>query len=130
MGRFDIGEHKMAIIHTGPVEAGDIGADTISAANIAPDAVTKAEYAGGVIKSALINGGLAGDHTVTGIAVGDGLFGVYRLEIDTEDIKTMTDLAGEFVGENKGITGDNTINNTGGTNTTGDQILIFYEDLT
>ena len=97
--------------------------DAVETAKIKDDAVTKAKFAGGVFKSAIIDGGAAGDHTVTGIAVGDNL--VMVLHITTKAaIATMADLTSEFtVGADK-------INNTDGTATTDDQLLIFYEDLT
>ena len=99
------------------------GKEIIPTELLQDDAVTKAKFAGGVSKIAIIDGGAAGDHTVTGIAVGDIL--VMVLHITTKAaIATMADLTSEFtVAAGK-------INNTDGTATTDDQLLIFYEDLT
>lgn len=81
------------------------------------------------IKLALIAGGAAGDHTVTGIKFGDGkrsylgdqLIGVLHQD-GTSGI--LVDLTSEF-----SITADNTINNTGGTATTSDWLIVFYADM-
>ena len=99
------------------------GKEIIPTELLQDDAVTKAKFAGGVFKSAIIDGGAAGDHTVTGIAVGDNL--VIVLHISTKaSIATMADLTSEFtVAAGK-------INNAAGTDTTNDQLLVFYEDLT
>lgn len=87
------------------------------------DAITKAKFAGGVMKVALIAGGAAGDHTVTGAAVGDILVSVLHISTAAA-IATMAVLTSEFtIGADK-------INNADGTDTTNDQLLIFYEDLT
>jgi len=113
----------MVVVHTGPVEAGDIGVDVITATQIAADAVTKSEFAGGVFKSAIIDGAAAGDHTVTGIAVGDTLVKVYHISTKAA-IATMADLTSEFTVAAGKIT------NVAGTDTTNDQLLVLWEDLT
>ena len=61
-------------------------------------------------------GGGAGDITVTGIKVGDKLNLVYN-------VTDHAVLTSEFT-----ITDDDTINNTGGTATTGDDLLVAYWD--
>lgn len=82
------------------------------------------------LKMAVISGGAAGDHTVTGIEYGDGkrsylgdqLIGV--LHYTPGAASTIADLTSEFT-----LTADNTINNTGGTATTGDTLIVFYVDM-
>ena len=66
---------------------------------------------------AAIQGGGAGNHTVTGIATRDVLLHVLN-------ITDGGDLVSEFT-----ISAANTINNTGGTDTTGDDLLIVYGDI-
>ena len=61
-------------------------------------------------------GGSAGDITVTGIVLGDKL----SLVLNQAD---GLDLTSEF-----SITAADTINNTGGTDTTGDLLLVCYFD--
>ena len=85
----------------------------------------------GAVRTTVIDGGAAGDHTVTGIAVGDALRAVLKLDFTltegTPNTRTWaaSDLTGEF-----SITGANTINNAGGTDTTGAVLVVVYEDLT
>jgi hypothetical protein len=64
------------------------------------------------------SGGAAGDHTVTGIAVGDALLYVWKQD-GTSGI--ITNLTSEFT-----ITGPDTINNGGGTDTTGDNLIVHF----
>lgn len=98
----------------------------VTTAKIANAAVTKAKLAGGFFACRAITGGAAGDHTVTGIASGDELVGVVRLNRDaTASNIDLTTITSEFT-----ITGSNTINNAGGTNTTGDALLVLWLDLT
>lgn len=113
----------MAQLTPAPGELPSHGKEVISTNLLQDDAVTKAKFAGGVFKSAIIDGGAAGDHTVSGIAVGDTL--VMVLHITTKaSIATMADLTSEFTVAAGKIT------NSAGTDTTNDQLLIFYEDLT
>ena len=100
------------------------GKEIISTELLQDDSVTKAKFAGGVFKVTIIDGGAAGDHTVTGIAVGDTLVMVLHISAKT-DVATITDRTSEFT-----ISAAGKINNTSGTSTTSDQLLIFYEDLT
>lgn len=73
------------------------------------------------MNSAIIAGGAAGAHTVTGILTGDRLVKVYHISTAAA-IATMADLTSEFT-----ISAANTINNATGTDTTNDQLLVFYE---
>jgi hypothetical protein len=88
------------------------------------DADGKAISVSGVSASstvqALIAGGSAGDHTVTGIALADTLVSVFEQD-GTSGL--LTDRTSEFT-----ISAADTINNTGGTDTTGDKLLITYVD--
>jgi hypothetical protein len=85
----------------------------------------------GAVRTMVIDGGAAGDHTVTGIAVGDALRAVLKLDFTlTEGVPNtrtwaVSDLTSEF-----SIAGANTINNTGGSVTTGGVLVVVYEDLT
>lgn len=134
----------------------------------------------GAVRTKVIAGGAAGNHTVSGIAVGDALRSVLKLDVaqaehaalahagatvsahaaealvgaDVDAVKadhataarhpdhtvtqpsdhaalahtrtwSMADLTSEFA-----ITGANTINNTGGTDTTGAILVVVFEDLT
>ena len=64
--------------------------------------------------STVIAGGVVGDLTVSGIREGDELISVL-------DVTTPEDLTAEFA-----ITADNTINNDGGTVTTGKNLVVSY----
>lgn len=77
---------------------------------------------GSGLKVALVAGDSAGDHTVTGIATTDRLVAVLHAST-AASIATVADLTAEF-----SISAADTINNTGGTDTTNDQLWVFYED--
>lgn len=78
----------------------------------------------GAIKTAVIAGGAAGNLTVTGINTTDELVGVVRLDRDATAANiNISSLLSEFT-----ISAADTINNTGGTNTTGDSLLVIYVD--
>lgn len=71
-------------------------------------------YVPGTFTRAVIAGGAAGDHTVMGIAPADVLVAVL-------DLTTPADLTSECT-----ISATDTINNTGGTDTTGDDLLVWW----
>jgi len=77
--------------------------------------------------STVIAGGAAGDHTVTGIETKDNLKTVLHLDFTLEEGAPNTrtwvihDLTSEF-----SISAANTINNTGGTDTSGGILLVSY----
>lgn len=71
--------------------------------------------------SPVIAGGAAGDHTVTGITVNDELIGVTRYVGAGVAVTDVADLTDEFT-----ISDADEINNTGGTNTTGDKLVVSY----
>ena len=75
-------------------------------------------------KQAVVTGGAAGDLTLTGVAAGDSLIGVIQHVGAGTDVTDVADLTSEF-----SITGANTINNTGGTNTTGSKLVVTWYDL-
>lgn len=79
----------------------------------------------GPVQMTAIAGGAAGDHVVTGISPFDRIVSVIRLNRDATaaniDISAIT---GEFT-----ISDDDEINNTGGTNTTGDSLLVTYQEI-
>lgn len=80
----------------------------------------------GAFKQKVVTGGAAGNLTLTGIAVGDELVGVIRLNRDATAANVdADDLTAEFT-----VTAPDTINNTAGTNTTGDKLIVTYIDKT
>ncbi len=66
-------------------------------------------------------GGAAGNITVTGIKTTDTLGAVLRLVGAATTMTNITDLTSEFT-----ITATNTINNTAGTATTADKLLVLW----
>lgn len=75
-----------------------------------------------------VTGGSAGDHTLTGVATVDKLLSVFSLDLTGADLSVVnfsavTDLTSEF-----SITAANTINNTGGTDTTGALLFVLWAD--
>lgn len=84
----------------------------------------QANLPSGFLKVNLLAGAAAGNITLTGIAVGDELafVGVFTT---AASIATLADLTAEF-----SVTATNTINNTGGTATTNNQLLVMWIDRT
>lgn len=70
----------------------------------------------GMIRRAHVAGAAAGDMTVTGILLGDKLISVVRIDA------AGADLVSEFT-----VTAADTINNTGGTSTAGQTVLVEWE---
>lgn len=115
-----------AMLGTGVVTVAKMAADAVDSAQIVARAVTKSKLAGGFLGCKAIAGGAAGALTVSGIAVGDELVAVLRLDRDaTASNINLTTLTSEF-----SITDTDTIANAGGTNTTGDALLVLWLDLT
>jgi hypothetical protein len=79
------------------------------------------------VRQYLIAGGAAGNHTLTGIDLErDRLVSVWYFNLAEGAPNTITgvaDLTSEF-----SITADDTINNTGGTATTGGLLIVQYYD--
>lgn len=65
-----------------------------------------------------ITGGSAGAHTVSGIKIGDEIVSVIEVTTSTA---ALVDRTSEF-----SITADNTIDNTGGTDTSSDGLLVTW----
>jgi hypothetical protein len=80
---------------------------------------------GGFAKHILLAGGAAGNFTATGIKVGDELDEVLYFIGAGTAVTDISDLTSQFT-----ITGANTINNTGGTATTGGKLLVRWTKLT
>lgn len=74
-----------------------------------------------LLKFALIVGGAAGNLTVAGIKAGDKLKFVGGSTVASPTFTPTGDLTAQFT-----ITADNTINNTGGSATTGALLLIVW----
>lgn len=100
------------------VEAGGVIA---RAAEVAAGAGGKAVTGAGT-KTATIDGGAAGNHTVTGILTTDRLVSVLRADVSAGNVVNLIDITSEFT-----ISAADTINNTGGTDTTGDRLVVIYE---
>ena len=77
----------------------------------------------GVFKMALVAGGAAGNFTVAGIQTTDELLEVLHFAGAGTDVTDLADLTSEF-----SISAANTINNTGGTASTGGKLLVRYLD--
>jgi hypothetical protein len=113
-----------AIIESGGVIAVD---DRLS-----PDASGRGVAVTPKLKTAVIAGGAAGNLTVTGIAATDELVSVLRADVAADTgtgasgnkVEALSDITAEF-----SITAANTINNTGGTDTTGDQLVVVYRQV-
>jgi len=119
------GEVTSGKLADGAVTTSKLADGAVTTSKLANGAVTKPKLSSGIIVAKLINGGAAGNHTVSGIRVGDSLISVIQFDVDTGGIVGVADLTSEFT-----ITGNDTINNTGGTNTTGDKLYVLYQDLT
>jgi len=110
----------------GAVTTSKLANGAVTSDKIDNGAVTKPKLPSGIIVAKLINGGAAGNRTVSGIRVGDSLISVIQFGVDTGGIVGVADLTSEFT-----ITGNDTINNTGGTDTTSDdKLYVLYQDLT
>lgn len=77
--------------------------------------------AGGFAKHALVAGAAAGDVTVTGIKTGDELDAVLHIIGAGVAVTDVADLTSEFT-----ITATNKINNTGGTASSGDKLMVLW----
>lgn len=84
----------------------------------------QANLPGGFLNVSLVAGGAAGNITVTGVAVGDELVSVLQFTT-AASIATLANRTSEYT-----ISATNTINNTGGTASTGDQLLVIWVDRT
>lgn len=64
-------------------------------------------------------GGAAGDHTVPGVLASDQIASVSAIAFTGGAPSAVTELAAEFT-----VAGDDTLNNDGGTNTTGMLVIV------
>lgn len=78
-------------------------------------------HSNNAIRTAAVAGGAAGDHTVTGIKEEDALKSVLHFQGDGTQLTGVEDLTSEF-----SITGDDTINNATGTDTTNGFLVVIY----
>lgn len=85
---------------------------------------SSAQDAAFTVEEFQLAGGSAGAHTVTGIAIGDRLIAVQHFTTAAA-IATVADLISEFT-----ISAANAIDNTSGTDTSNDRLIVFYEDRT
>lgn len=92
-----------------------------SEGTIQADKVLKTHIGEQLVKATLVTGGAAGNFTVTGIATADTLVMVLHYTTGA----ALANLTSEFT-----ISAANTINNTGGTATTSDQLVVIYQDNT
>ena len=126
---------KNSDIRDGVVTAAKLGALSVGSAALGALSVTAAKLAlaivggshmvAGALKIVTIAGGAAGNLTVTGIATDDKLVAVIVLDRDgTAANITLATLTSEFT-----ITATNTINNTAGTSTSGDAVIVVYWDV-
>ena len=77
-----------------------------------------------MVRQTAIDGGSAGAHTVSDIKAGDQLVGVMRVDNTTPG---MSDITSEFdVDESNIVPNDGELDNTGGTDTSGDQLLVTW----
>jgi hypothetical protein len=77
----------------------------------------------GKLRTAVVAGGAAGNITVTGIATLDELVSVIHCTAGGAVDGDFADLTSQFT-----ISAANTINNTAGTNTTGNKLIVIYRD--
>lgn len=73
------------------------------------------------VRAAVVSGAAAGNVTVAGIAASDTLVLVMRFIGAGVAVTDVAGITSEF-----SVTAANTINNTGGTNTTGDKLLVVW----
>jgi hypothetical protein len=92
-------------------------------------AITASQSKG--VKTVVVAGGSIGDINVTGIAVGDTLIGVIRFDVEVD---TGTSASGNKVQNVADIKAECTVGagkiTTASTDTTGDVLMVIYDDLT
>lgn len=72
-------------------------------------------------------GGTAGNHTISGgIEDGDAIQQVLRVTLSSDEYSSGADLTSEFTDP---CASDNTISNSGGTNTTGALLVCIFADV-
>jgi len=79
------------------------------------------------IKMFMVAGGSAGSHTITGITTADKLLGVTSILPTAAQLSTCV-LTSDDITTECTISAADTIDNTGGTDTTGALLLVLYAD--
>ena len=121
IARMDFANFKHTVL-----AGGAAGNFTLTGIVTGDELVAVLRLKGGVpLKMAVVAGGAAGDHTVTGIATDDQIVEVMYFAGAGTDVTDVADLTSEF-----SISAANTINNTGGTATTGGKLIVRYIDKT
>jgi hypothetical protein len=120
-----VGRIKVKSATVGKIVFNTVKAEVVALGSSAlqPDSVTKTKLAGGFSQISLLAGGAAGDHVISGIAVGDELVKVLHIST-AASVVTIADLTSEFTVAAGKIT------NAEGTDTSDDQLLVFWNDLT
>lgn len=118
----DAADDRIDIIMSG-IAAVEYGGNVTRGQPLTSDANGKAVAATNRTYQVSVAGGSAGNITVTGIKTTDVLLSVQRVDLDaTAGNIDLDDLTSEFT-----ISAANTINNTGGSATTGDKLLVTYQ---
>jgi len=107
----------------GSIDNAHLAANSVDSDNYVDGSIDKEHLAGGFMNVTLVAGGAAGNHTVTGITASDEVVFVGHLSTAAA-IATLADLTSEFT------PGVDLINNDGGTDTTNDQLMVIWLDLT
>jgi hypothetical protein len=120
-----VGRIKVKSATVGKIVFNTVKAEIVAFGSSAlqPDSITKTKLAGGFSQISLLAGGAAGDHVIAGIAVGDELIKVLHIST-AASVATIADLTSEFTVAAGKIT------NALATDTTDDQLLVFWNDLT
>jgi hypothetical protein len=120
-----VGRIKVKSATVGKIVFNTVKAEIVAmgSSGLQPKSVLKTKLAGGFSQISLLAGGAAGDHVIAGIAVGDELVKVLHISTAVS-VDTIADLTSEFTVAAGKIT------NALGTDTTSDQLLVFWLDLT
>lgn len=118
----DAAEDPVDIV-VGGIATVEYGGSVTRGQKLTSDTSGKAIAATDRIYQVVISGGAAGNHTVTGILTTDTLISVAHINLDATAANiTAADLTSEFT-----ISAADTINNTGGTATSSDKLLVTYQ---
>jgi len=120
-----VGRIKVKSATVGKIVFNTVKAEIVAVGSSAlqPASVLKTKLAGGFQKIDLLAGAAAGDHVIAAIAVGDELVKVLHIST-AASVATIADLTSEFTVAAGKIT------NALGTDTSDDQLLVFWNDLT
>lgn len=120
-----VGRIKVKSATVGTIVFNTVKAEIVAMGSSAlqPASVLKTKLASGFQKIDLLAGAAAGDHVIAAIAVGDELVKVLHIST-AASVATIADLTSEFTVAAGKITNDL------GTDTSDDQLLVFWNDLT